>query len=137
MASAKSDAAAFDLEESFRRAAAARAMSMDASRVPGVDSWPVDGFASAEPGRSYAGTSGSGTPVDLSPGSTPTYTPPGPFDSRGGSAHLSPPALDHYSGLHPWSFIIIAKTRELSDVRQSTPRILCYSPDCISDFAFF
>lgn len=38
--------AAFNLEESFRRAEAARAMSMDASRVPGIDSWPVDAILS-------------------------------------------------------------------------------------------
>ena len=43
--------AAFNLEESFRRAEAARAMSMDASRVPGIDSWPVDAILS---GRKFA-----------------------------------------------------------------------------------
>ena len=45
--------ATFDLEESFRRAEAARAMSMDASRVPGIESWPVDCLMSGEPLRSH------------------------------------------------------------------------------------
>lgn len=40
---------AFDLEESFRRAEAARGMSMDVSHVPGVESWPVDALMSGEP----------------------------------------------------------------------------------------
>lgn len=38
--------AAFDLEESFRRAEAARGMSMDVSRVLGIDSWPVEALMS-------------------------------------------------------------------------------------------
>jgi len=35
------DTSPFNIEESFRRAEAARAMSMDVSHVPGVESWPV------------------------------------------------------------------------------------------------
>ena len=35
------DTSPFSIEDSFRRAEAARAMSMDASHVPGVEGWPV------------------------------------------------------------------------------------------------
>lgn len=43
---------AFDLEESFRRADAARAMSMDVSHVPIVDSWHVKGLNTGTTGLS-------------------------------------------------------------------------------------
>lgn len=37
-----------DLEESFRRAEAARAMSMEISHVPGIESWQVKGLNTGE-----------------------------------------------------------------------------------------